>query len=196
MVDITDKIKYIESTEDPLSAEIGVIDSNGEKWLFDVGNNKEKIKELTDTYNVVLSHFHLDHIGNLDDIKINKLYVSKYTYEHTGKGIIVDDDIYINNLHIFPIPSSHTKGCLGLEIDEEYAFFGDAIYSKSNDEFYIYNAQLLKEEIDLLKKLKANKLLVSHEKGFILDKEVVIIMLEQIYSFREKDNPLILMPKR
>ena len=196
MVSITDKIKYIESSNEPLSAEIGVIESNGEKWLFDVGNDKTKIEDLTETYNVVLSHFHLDHIGNLNNLKINKLYVSKYTYEHTNKGIIVEDNIYINNLHIFLVPSSHTKGCLGLEVDEEYAFLGDGIYSKSNDEFYIYNVQLLKEEIDLLKKLKANKLLVSHERGFILDKEVVLIMLEQIYALREKDNPLILVPKR
>ena len=192
---ITDNIKYIESSDNPLSAEIGVITDNaGEKWLFDVGNDLSKLEELNGTYNVVLSHFHKDHIGNINNINIKNLYVSKNTYEYVNKGIIVTDDIYINNIHIFNLPSSHAKGCLGLEIDE-YAFVGDATYSKSNDEYYIYNVQQLKEEIDLLKSLKAKYLLVSHEKGFVQEKEIVIILLEQIYALREKDNPLILINK-
>ncbi len=192
---ISDNIEYIAASDNPLSADIGIIRSGDSVWLYDVGNNKNSIRPLGGQYNVVLSHFHSDHVGNLDKLNVRNLYVSKFTFEHVGKGIIVDRDMYIDNLHIFPLPSSHTKGALGLEIDGKYAFIGDAIYSKSNAEYYIYNAQLLRAEIDVLKKLKADNLLVSHFEGMVRNKSEVIQELENIYSSRDKSSPEIFVKK-
>ena len=42
---------------------------------------------------------------------------------------------------------------------------GDTLYSKARDGYYVFNAQLVKEEIAVLKGLKAPYLLVSHYKG-------------------------------
>ncbi len=192
---ISNKIAYIEASNDPLSADIGIMQNQTGIWLYDVGNDRNRICSLTGKYNVVLSHFHLDHIGNLAQLDINNLYVSKYTFEHIKRGIVVEGDIYVDNLHIFPLPSSHTKGSLGLEVDETYAFIGDAIYSKSNAEYYIYNAQLLREEIEVLKNLKAKYLLVSHLEGMIMNKDEVIRRLEDIYSSRDKLSSEIFVKK-
>lgn len=192
---ISDDISYIEASENPLSADIGIIKTKNENWLYDVGNDRNRILSLTGKYNVVLSHFHLDHVGNIDYLDIDQLYVSKATFEHIGKGIIVENDWYVDNIHIFPLASSHTDGSLGLEVNEEFAFIGDAIYSKSNQEFYIYNAQLLKEEIETLKKLKAKYLLVSHFKGLMMKKDEVIAQLEEIYAKRNESTDEIFVKK-
>lgn len=133
--------------------------------------------------------------GNLEQINIDNLYVSQYTFDHVGKGIVVRDDVYIGNMHIFPLPSSHTKGSLGLEIDGMYAFIGDAIYSKSNAAYYIYNAQLLKEEIAVLNNLKAKYLLVSHHEGMVMRKDEVVRELEKIYALRNKSSSEIFVKK-
>ncbi len=188
---LSEKISYIEFTENPLSADIGIIRDNGITWLYDVGNGEKCISELDGSYHVVLSHFHQDHIGNIGKIQAEELYVSKETYKHILKGTIVRDSIYIGNLHIFPLPSSHTSGSLGLEIDGTYAFVGDALYCKVKDGSYVYNAQLLKEEIDVLKKLRAPFLLVSHFNGLIRKKEDVIAELEMIYKMRVQNDPEI-----
>ncbi len=192
---ITNKISYIEASENPLSADIGIIKSENGIWLYDVGNNENSIMPLKDKYNIVLSHFHLDHVGNLDKLDIENLYVSRFTFDHIGRGIIVEKDIYIDDLHIFPLPTSHAKGSLGLEVNEEYAFIGDAMYSKTNAEYYIYNAQLLKQEIEVLKKLKAKYLLVSHRRGIVMDKDEAIRNLEEIYSKRDIKSSEIYVKK-
>ncbi len=192
---ISNKIRYIEASNDPLSADIGIVQAQNGIWLYDVGNDRNSILSLTERYHVVLSHFHLDHIGNLDQLNIENLYVSKFTFEHIGRGIIVEDDMYVGNLHIFPLPSSHTKGSLGLEVNNMYAFIGDAIYSKSTAEYYIYNAQQVKEEIEVLKKLKAKYLLVSHFKGMVRSKDEVVKELEDIYSRRKESSPEIFVKK-
>ena len=188
-ITISERISYIEATEEPLSADIGIIRCGDTEWLYDVGNDERSLAGLDGQYNVVLSHFHQDHTGSLDKIRVGELYVSGATFRHTGWGTVVNGELTIGDLRIFQIPSSHTKGCLGLEIGNEYAFVGDALYCKAKNGYYAYNSQLLKDEIEVLKQLKAQKLLVSHFQGLVRLKDEVIAELEQIYSKREKNNP-------
>lgn len=191
---INERISYIECTEEPLSADIGVIRDGSEEWLFDVGNDERNLEGLCGKYNVVLSHFHLDHVGCLDKIGIGKLYVSKETQKNVKpQGVIVEGDVFLGNLHIFPLSSSHAKGSLGLEVDETYAFVGDALYCKAKEGKYCYNAQLLREEINQLKALKAPYLLASHHPGLIRNKNEVIAELEEIYAKREQGKPEIFL---
>ena len=185
---INKKISYIECSDDPLSADIGIIRDGDAVWLYDVGSDERAISELTGNYNVILSHFHQDHTGNIGKLNIKEAFVSPETIRHVQMGTVADKDIYIGNLHIFPLPSSHCKGCLGLEVDETYAFVGDALYSKFRDGYYILNAQLVKEEIAVLKKLKAPYLLVSHFKGMVRRRNEVIAELEELYHYRDKNS--------
>lgn len=192
---VNEKISYIEASDNPLSADIGIIKENNVTWLYDVGNGEDSISELNGSYNVVLSHFHPDHIGNIGRIHAKELYLSKETYGHlpkemaaTGSIHIVTKPINIGNLHIFPLSSSHAKGSLGLEIDGTYAFVGDALYCKAKNNTYVYNAQLLKEEIEVLKNLSAPFLFVSHFKGFIRKRDDVLKELETIYAMRTNES--------
>lgn len=190
---ISDKISYIPATENPLSADIGIIRDGGQTWLFDVGNSAAAIDGLSGSFQVVLSHFHQDHTGNLKKLDIQNLYVSGETRRHIGSGILVKEDHFLGGMHLFPIPSSHCKGCLGLEIDEAYAFVGDALYCKGKNGDYFYSTQLLRDEIAVLKKLKAPCLLVSHHPGLVRSREEVIAELEELYAQRDIGSDIILV---
>ena len=49
----------------------------------------------------------------------------------------------------------------------------------------------MKEEIEVLKKLKAPYLLVSHFKGLVRRRDEVIAELEELYRHRDKNSPEI-----
>ena len=76
-------------------------------------------------------------------------------------------------------------------VDDEYAFVGDSVYSMTRNGKACYNAQLLKEEIELLESIPADKLLVSHDRKFVRNKNVVLRQLKTIYSHRTPDSPYI-----
>lgn len=137
----------------------------------------------------MLSHFHKDHAGSLDLVNAENLYVSGETFRHVGRGSIVSSALVIGNIRIFPLPSSHAKGCLGLEVEGEYAFVGDAVYCRSKNGRRFYNAQLLRDEIAVLKTLRAPYLLLSHRPGLLRPREEVIAMLETVYGMRRGDDP-------
>ena len=101
-IKISDKISYIKASENPLSADVGIINVCGATWLYDVGNNEDIPKSLCGEYNVVLSHFHTDHIGNIDKIRAKDTYLSATTYAHVHRGIVVGSDIFTDEIHIFP----------------------------------------------------------------------------------------------
>lgn len=190
---ITENISFLEASESPLSADVGIIRENGAVWLFDVGNGADHLPDPSQKYHVVLSHFHADHIGNLDLVPTEALFVSRETFRHTHRGTVVDQSVSIGRLRLFPLPSSHAKGCLGLEVDGLYAFVGDALGGRSKNGSYTYNAQLLQEEIGVLKSLTAPYLLVSHHTGLVRDRLEAIAELEAIYKTRKPGETEIIV---
>ena len=149
IIRLNNLISYISPTENPLSANVVMIQGKEALWLYDVGNHPDipqVIEQFRDgrNVNVILSHFHEDHTGGLPDIAYNEIYQGKYTYRHTEKGVIVQENIYIQDgdvsLHIFPLPSSHAKGCVALEVNEEWCFLGDALYAMQKCGHNLYNA--------------------------------------------------------
>ena len=81
-IPVNETIRYIAGTEQPLSAEIGIVEEGSTRWLYDVGNGDTPIAGLTGAYHIGLSHFHADHIGNIGRLRVRELYVSKETYGH------------------------------------------------------------------------------------------------------------------
>lgn len=196
MQKITESISYFPATESPLSADVGVIKCTDETWLFDVGSSEESaaaINAIPGQKNVVLSHFHVDHSSNVGNVIYDALYAGKFTCQRLGMGTTVEDHLYFENgIHLFPLPSGHSKGCVGLEY-EDYAFLGDASYSTTKDGKIVYNAGLLQELIEVLKSLCANRFLLSHSTPFAHPKAEVIAQLEEIYAHRDKHAPYIIL---
>lgn len=194
---ITDSISYWKASEGPLSADVGVVEGKRNIWIFDVGSSDtaaERIQALPGNKNVVLSHFHRDHTGNLERITYQKLYQGANTFRYTKSGELVRGDLWLEDgleLHLFELPSSHAKGCIGMEINGEYAFLGDGTYCMVKQERPVYNVGLLKEEIRVLESLQAGYFLLSHDKAFVHEKGEVLEELKKIYSKGEPGNPYI-----
>lgn len=196
LVQITPDISYLPATEKPLSCDIVFIKTNNGTWIFDVGLNNqsvEEIREIEGKKNIVLSHFHPDHIMNLPRVSFDNLYVSSNTKKYTLRGTVVSKEMIFEEepeIRIIELPSSHAKGCLCL-ICGDYAFMGDGTYCKPIKGHHFYNAQLLLEMIKVMKKIDVKYFCLSHDENFIQEKEAVIALYEEIYSRRQPNNPRI-----
>ena len=196
IIKICDRISYIKASEEPLSADVGIIEEDKFVWLFDLGcsdDAAEEINGIEKPKKAVISHFHPDHMGNLERVGIAEVYLGANTFKYTKCGMVVDKDVFIGDgvkIHIFPLPSSHAKGSVGMEIGE-YAFLGDGTYATMKQGVVCYNASVLKEEITVLKSLSAKYFLLSHDEKFIRNREEVITELEEIYSKRDPKESFI-----
>lgn len=190
-------IAYIPACDEPLSAEIAVISGKTHTWLFDVGQGtaaQAAIATIQTPKNVILSHFHPDHLANYALVTYDQLYVSRHTYGYTQSGVVVKEDLIIEDgvqLHLFELPSSHAKGSLGLEVNGTYAFLGDGVYSMKKNGRIAYNANLLKAEIAVLRGLEASYFVLSHDFAHVYPKAEVLDMLEKIYLMRNRQEAFI-----
>lgn len=188
---LAENIFYLPATETPLSSDVGILRGERFDWLFDVGDSTQAavaIAALGRENNIILSHFHRDHAGNLAHIPYKTLYCGPYTQRKLGAGVAVDAPLELDDglhLRLFPIPSTHAKGCVGLEVNGEYAFLGDAVYAAEKNGVPTYNVSLLHETIQTLEKLNAPKFGVSHVPGLVRPKEDVLAELRAIYARRK-----------
>ena len=177
---------------------------------LDCGTTKEiadEINRIQTSKNIVISHFHPDHILNLARINYDNLYVSKYTKKYTFKGTVLESDFFAqdfldttskkenldnqkNQIKIFHLPSSHAKGCLCLSCGD-YCFMGDGTYAKELIGNHYYNAQLLLQMINVMENIDAKYFCLSHDKNFVQNKETVIALYKDIYKRRHEGNPKI-----
>ena len=196
IIKVTDRISYIKATEKPLSADVGIIEGDESVWIFDVGADESvpiSLNKIQKPKNAVISHFHPDHMSNLEHVDLNGVYLGANTFKYAKRGMVVDKDVFIDDgitIHIFSLPSSHAKGSLGMEIGD-YAFLGDATYSTMKQGKVCYNASVLKEEIAVLENLSAKFFLISHDEKFIRPKEEIISELSEIYSKRDPKESYI-----
>ena len=156
---------------------------------------------------MILSHFHGDHVGSIGRVTFETVYAGpimgkyyRYFVKDYEKGRdaekyrAVTEPVRISDgieLEIYPMPSSHAKGSVLVQVNGEYILLGDGLYSRSKERKAVYNVQLLKEQIRLLEKLPGDKVFLSHEKRPVKAKKSMIKFLEKIYEKREKNNPYI-----
>lgn len=196
IIKINDRISYIKATENPLSADVGIVEGDEFIWLFDIGADESvpiSLNKIQKPKNAVISHFHPDHMGNLEHVEFEKIYLGANTFKYAKRGTVVEKEIFIDDgikIHIFPLPSSHAKGSLGLETGD-YAFLGDGTYATMKQGRICYNASVLKEEIAVLKNLSAKFFLISHDERFVRPKEEIISELSEIYSKRDPKESYI-----
>ena len=205
IIKINQDIFYLPSTMKPFSCDIVFIKDkkNDCTWIFDVGFGSASAdvinlwpsacleeEQWPSQKNIVISHFHPDHIANLPMVKFDNLYVSAYTKKYTLKGSVISAPQDFGSLQILPMPSSHAKGCLAL-IFGDYAFLGDGAFCKYKGSHHIYNQQLLKEMIAFLEALPCKYFALDHEQNFIQNRQSVIAIYKDIYSRRKSDEPFI-----
>lgn len=213
LINLSQNISYIPSSTKPFSCDVVFIKGQKFTWIFDCGTTKEiadEINRIQTPKNIVISHFHPDHILNLARINYDNLYVSKYTKKYTFKGIVLESDFFAqdfldttsqkenldnqdnqkNQIKVFHLPSSHAKGCLCLACGD-YCFMGDGTYAKELIGNHYYNAQLLLQMINVMENIDAKYFCLSHDKNFVQNKETVIALYKDIYKRRHEGNPKI-----
>ncbi len=195
IVEVEDGMFYFPSSENPISAEVCVIKGKESLWIYDAGctgASMEFLQNLEGRKNFVISHFHPDHMGNIvKGITFENLYIGKNTFRYCRKGSVVTEPLEFDDgvkIKIIPLPNSHAKGSLLMQVNRKYALVGDALYAQIKFNRRVYNQQLLKQEIELLKSIDTEFFLVSHAPRFIQKKERVISRLEYIYSMRESGS--------
>ncbi len=191
---LTENISYVAGQLEPLSADMGIVDVNGELFIYDVGSledNARYINNLDRKVNIVISHFHEDHMSALkfiDKDRINALYVSNVTfrYSHFGTVVNVGDTISLadGRIEIRRLPSSHAKGCLAMMADNEYLFMGDGMYMGTKNGETAYDTNLLKEEIAFLESVPATKCVLSHDRKYVRNKAIVLRELNKWLSVK------------
>lgn len=196
LISLTSEISYLPSVEKPISSDVVFIKPDGSEitWIFDVGTSSEAaqlINAVDGPKNIVISHFHPDHILNLIKVKYDRLYVTKYTKKYTRAGEVLEGDlVFPDGIKISQIPSSHSKGCLVLEY-KDYAFLGDATYVRFRLNAREYNVQLLEQMIKKMEEITAPNFCLSHDKTFVQPKESVLCIYRKILSRRKTGNPTI-----
>ena len=235
IIKLTDRIQYLQMSNDPLSADVIAVRGDRAWWIFDVGACDEAVQFINElpripveeaaipvdenganlaacnnaarlAKNVVISHFHRDHLLNVQrmcggeiSLDIDALYVGAYTsktfgeIEGVAKNVVMellafDDGVQIQ---ILPMPNSHAKGSLALIVDD-FVFLGDATYPMvGHGAPDVYNVQILGEQIKLLKSLTPSRFCLSHKRGLVRDKTSVIQFLESVYARRQKNENYI-----
>lgn len=196
---LSERISYLPAGSVPLSSDIGLIHGDKCEWIFDVGNNEEAVRVIQGIYrekNIILSHFHEDHTGNLERITYKEIYCGDYTRKKLGRGTTVKEPLTFEDgvkITIFPIPSSHVKGAVGIEADEQFAFLGDAIYSMVKNGRTAFNVTLLQEMLSVLESLKAEHFLLSHDTTFVKSKTAVVKGLTALYKMRKQGEPYLFL---
>ena len=196
LINLTPEISYLSSVENPLSSDVVFIKPAGSEttWIFDTGTSGEAaqlINQIEGKKNIVISHFHPDHILNLLKVKYDKLYVTKYTKKYTRGGEIVEsEETFPYGVKLYTIPSSHSKGALVLEY-KNYAFLGDATYCHFRLSAREYNVQLLEQMIKKLEDIAAPNFCLSHDTSFVQPKEAVLRIYKKILARRTAGNPTI-----
>ena len=201
-ITLTDRISYIPASHGPLSADVFMFRGDTATWLFDVGLNDASyafIEALPGPKAAVLSHFHEDHTDNVKRLRLDALYGGKETVKHTGWGTVVDAPLTLEDgltLTVFPLPSSHAKGALGL-MTGDIAFLGDGTYCRVQfgRDMLQYNAQLLREQLRVLESLPVRYFALSHEPQLLRTKEEVLRELKALYALRRSDSPYIEVPR-
>ncbi|MBQ8623160.1 MAG: MBL fold metallo-hydrolase [Oscillospiraceae bacterium] len=181
---INDYIKYIPASNDPLSADVFFIEGDKCTYIFDVGNNEQSLAEISKIDKdkvIILSHFHRDHIGNIEKLSYKELYLGSTTYEKVGQGSVVRDSVTINDgvrIDIMHCPSPHAKGSLIATVNNEYTFIGDLYYTKPDFDKNLAHMMLL-----ALEKIDTKYFVISHEpKDNIIEKQGLLYKLIEYFK--------------
>ncbi len=204
MITINNQISLIPATEEPfLSSDIAFVRLSGATVIFDTGRcdaSFEAIEQVEGPRLFVLSHFHKDHMTNLSRIMLRSddlVYCGSFTAKKAAdflpveKAVIVREPIDLGeDVMVFPIPSSHEKGSLGLR-GGDIAFLGDATYAARNDNIVTFNVSLLNQTIQVMKGLPVSHFYLSHTKTGPQKKESLVKNLERIYARRKPGEAYI-----
>ena len=192
-----DIIRRIESSDNPLSADVFFVQGREYTYIVDVGSNDEAFEAVRSVpqKKIIITHFHADHAENLRRLNLTDedLYVGDYTAKYYGVGTVISKPVHLEDgvvIDILPLPSSHAKGSLTVIVNRKVVLLGDGCYCNIKG----YNVSLLHDTLAVLKAAEFETAIKSHESK-TYTREELINELETIYSLKEKNEPYISLAK-
>lgn len=183
-------LQYLPSNQEPLSADVYLVHGDQYEYVFDVGNSEEALNCLSGIQKkkvVILSHYHKDHVGNIDRLQYKALYVGDVTRDTIQKGTVIENELTIQDgvtIKIRHCPSPHVSGSLIVTINGEYTLLADLYFTKPD-----YNRQIAKEMLDTLKGIDTKYFVVSHqEKDNVFEKEAFLRELCAYFLCTERNT--------
>lgn len=184
MKDIASRIRQIPVSDDPLSADVFIIEGDARYYVFDVGNNDEAfeaISALNKPVTVILSHFHRDHTGNMSRLNPAETLAGARTMKYITAGTLVDAPLTIRDgveIVVQPCVSPHAPGCLIATVDGMYTFTGDLHYARPGT-----GQGEAKGMLNVLKTLDTQYFVPSHAAGNpLVDKAVLLRDLKEYFQ--------------
>lgn len=164
---INPHISLITSDLNFICAQIGIIQGKKESLLIDAGAScaqinllKEKIesKELNNNISkCIITHFHPDHIKNLEILNNLEVIGSKNTSRYTRVDTLINKNTTLDlgdiSVEIIPLPSIHAKGSLCIYIPVyKIMFIGDSLCLRGeNDNKRVTNKDITINMVNILK---------------------------------------------
>lgn len=133
---IAPRICQIPASDEPLSADVFIIEGDEHYYVFDVGSNDgayAALSALDKPMTVILSHFHRDHIGNMARLAPEKVLAGARTCKYVPGATQLDDPLTIRDgveIIVRPCVSPHAPGCLIATVDGMYTFLSDLHYAR------------------------------------------------------------------
>ncbi len=179
---ITPRIRQIPASQDPLSADVFIIEGDERCYVFDVGSSDEAwaaISALQKPVTVILSHFHRDHIGNMSRLSPGQTLAGARTMKYIIGGMLVDAPLTIRDgvsIDVRPCVSPHAPGCLIATVNDEYTFIGDLHYARPDT-----GQGEAKGMMNVLKSLNTRYFVVSHMQGSPLVEKDALLRDVKVY---------------
>lgn len=160
------RIRRIPAGEEPLSADVFIIEGDARYYVFDVGTNDEAfaaISALDKPVWVILSHFHRDHIGNMTRLSPEKVLAGARTCKYVPGATLVDAPLTIRDgveITVQPCVSPHAPGCLIATVDGDVTLIGDLHYARPG-----VGQGEVKGMLNVLKTVRTRYFVPSHVQG-------------------------------
>ena len=176
MIQLAKKVCQIPAAEDPLSADVFIIEGDTRYYVFDVGCNDEALEVLSTLdkpMTVILSHFHRDHIGNMARLAPDKVLAGARTCKYVDNATLVETLLIIRDgveIVVQPCVSPHAPGCLIATVDGDYTFIGDLYYARPGT-----GQGEAKGMLNVLKTLDTRYFVISHAQGSPLVEKATLL---------------------
>ena len=196
IIKIDNHIHLIGQDHSIISSSIGIISGKDYSLMVDTGASPAQLKTLESGIErkelpgniryAIITHFHPDHLSNLKYLPLIKVIASKNTsrYIHVDQIIdkAVDLDLQDLKVTVFPLPSVHARGSIGVYLPkEQITFIGDALCMKEKDGKPYTNKDITINMVNTLRSYPTKKYILGHEPSS-LTQDQISDYLDSIYS--------------
>ena len=187
IIKINNHIHLIGQDNSIVSSSIGIISGEDYSLMIDTGASSAQLKTLESGIErkelpgniryAIITHFHPDHLLNLKCLPLLKVVASKNTSRYIHVDQIIDKatdlDLQDIKVTVFPLPSVHAKGSIGVYLPkEQITFIGDALCMKEKDRKPYTNKDITINMINTLRSYPTKKYILGHEPSSLTQDQI------------------------